>query len=170
MDTPHIWEDDSSLPSLPPVPSPALNHSANSPLGVLVDTLLFNDKSVEDQLHRTLNWAPNPNLPTLEVARLVQQVHLLRKTNQELRIKNKWVGELVEARMMAELREQEARQECVALKQEWQQSDKEIAELHQRLRKLNSDIFYEVQFWGIFLFFNRYVYADRLPKVLTRVP
>jgi hypothetical protein len=89
MDTPQIWEDDSSLPSLPPVPSPALDHSADSPLGVLVDTSLFSDKSVKDRLHRTLNQAPNPNLPTLEVARLVQQVHLLRKTNQELRIENK---------------------------------------------------------------------------------
>ena len=92
MDTPHIWEDDSSLPSLPPEPSPALDHSADSPLGVLVDTSLFSDKSVEDRLHRTLNRAPNPNLPTLEVARLVQQVRLLRKTNQELRIGNKMSG------------------------------------------------------------------------------
>jgi hypothetical protein len=41
--------------------------------------------------------------------------------------------------------------------------------ISQRLRKLNSDIFYEVQFWGIFLFSTRYVYADRLPKVLARV-
>jgi isopentenyldiphosphate isomerase len=45
-----------------------------------------------------------------------------------------------------------------------------VTSLHQRLRKLNLDIFYEVQFWGIFLFFTRYVYADRLPKVLARVP
>jgi hypothetical protein len=139
MDSPHIWEDDSSLPSLPPVPSPALDYSVDSPLGVFVDTSLFSDKSLEDRLHRTLNRAPNPNLPTLEVARLVQQVQLLRETNQELRIENKRVGELVEARMTAELREREARQECVALKQERQQSDKEIAGLRAQVDALQRE-------------------------------
>lgn len=141
MDTPQsqIWEDD-SLPSLPPVPSPQLEYSADSPLGVLVDTSLFSDKSLEDRLHRTLNRVPdrlhNYDLPTLEVARLVQQVELLRETNQELRKEKARMDKLVEARMTAELREREARQECVALKKDLEQSVNEIEKLRAQIDAL----------------------------------
>ena len=73
MDTPHIWGDDSSLPSLPPEPAPALDHSADSPLGVLVDTSLFRDKSVEDTVITFVITPPYAHFP--EVIRNALLIH-----------------------------------------------------------------------------------------------
>jgi len=164
----NIWEDDESLPSLPPMPSPLeYSASAGSPLGgVFVtsdDTSTFSDKSLEDRLHRTLNHNISVENqyhktqhkmalePTLEVARLVQQVDLLRETNQELRNENKMlvVGgksleaqmeDLVEARMTAELREREARQESASLRQELGQANVQLAERDKEIQELKAQL------------------------------
>jgi hypothetical protein len=167
----NIWQDDASLSSLPPMPSP-LEYSASTPLGGVLlmsssdDRSLFSDKSLEDRLHRTLNHnvASSENQhssldlePTLEVARLVQQVAMLRETNQELRHENKLLitggqsleaqkEHLMEAKMTAELREREAQQETASLQQKLQEAheqvaekDHEILELKARLEKQSAE-------------------------------
>lgn len=169
----NIWQDDASLSSLPPMPSP-LEYSASTPLGGVLlmsssdDRSLFSDKSLEDRLHRTLNQniAASENQhssfkmelePTLEVARLVQQVAMLRETNQELRHENKLLiaggqsleaqkEHLMEAKMTAELREREAQQKTASLQQKIQEAhvqvaekDHEIQELKARLEKQSAE-------------------------------
>ena len=130
--------------------------------GLLVvsdDTSLFSDKSLEYRLHQSLNqniatenryYAAKMTLePTLEVARLVQQVELLRETNQELRHENKVLiaggqslekqkEELAEARMTAELRERETRQECASLQNELEQANVQIEQKVKEIQKLKA--------------------------------
>lgn len=169
-----IWEDDGSLSSLPPMPSPLdYSVSTRTPLdgeGLFVmddNSSLFSDKSFENRLHRTLNQAiytsnhgvktqakrssPAALEPTLEVARLVQQVEILRETNQELRHENKLLVTgakaleaqregLVEAKMTAELREREARQEVTLLKQQVEQAHGGMEKKDQEIQQLRTQL------------------------------
>lgn len=159
-----IWQDDEgSLPSLPPMPSP-LDYSASTPLGGVFlmsssddAASIFSDKSMEDRLHRTLN-RPVENTtsrallePTLEVARLVQQVEILRQTNQELRHENKLLVAgaqaleaqregLMEARTTAELRAREAKQASAGLEKQLRESQAQVESKDDEIQALKAEL------------------------------
>lgn len=159
-----IWQDDddTSISSLlPPMP---LEYSAGTPLGGEFamrspspsdDASLFSTQSMQDRLHRTLQQRVEHTRsafvlePTLDVARLVQQVEMLKHTNAELRHANKLLlagGQaleaqhegLQEARTTAELRVREAHHESGALRRRLEQAQEELANKKEEISKLKA--------------------------------